>query len=123
MPQFAAAAAYYSSTPTAPRLILLDEAFAGVDDDMRRECMGLLTNFDLDFMMTSESEWGCHPTVPGVAVYHIARRDGIDAVGVTRWVWNGVRRVKDEAPQITASGPEAEPALATETQQLSLDEF
>lgn len=119
MPQFAAAAAYYTSIPTAPRLILLDEAFAGVDGDMRRQCMGLLTSFDLDFMMTSESEWGCHPTVPAVAIYHVARRDGIDAIGITRWVWNGTRRVMDSSNPTPASAPEPRPASA---EQFHLDE-
>ena len=36
LPQFAAAAAHYRSAhPKAPRLILLDEVFVGVDSDMR----------------------------------------------------------------------------------------
>ena len=43
VPQFAAAAAHYrSARDEAPRLILLDEAFVGVDADMRAKCMGLL---------------------------------------------------------------------------------
>jgi hypothetical protein len=39
--------------------------------------------------MTSEREWGTYPTVPGLAIYQLATRPGIDAIGVTRWVWNG----------------------------------
>lgn len=90
IPQFAAAAAHYESAHEwAPRPILLDEAFVGVDADMRSKCMGLLSVFDLDFVMTSEREWGCYPTLPGVSIYHLSGRPGIDAVGVTRWVWNG----------------------------------
>jgi len=99
LPQFAAAAAHYrSASPTAPRLILLDEVFVGVDSDMRSKCMGLLTTFDLDFVMTSEREWGCYPTVPGLAIYQLATRPGIDAVGVTRFVWNGRERRRVEPP-------------------------
>lgn len=90
IPQFAAAAAHYESAHEwAPRPILLDEAFVGVDADMRSKCMGLLAVFDLDFVMTSEREWGCYPTLPGVSIYHLSGRPGIDAVGVTQWVWNG----------------------------------
>jgi hypothetical protein len=93
LPHFAAAAAFYRSAgPLAPRLILLDEAFVGIDADMRSKCMGLIHVFDLDFMMTSEREWGCYPTVPGIAIYHLSTRPGIDAVGMTRWVWNGRQR-------------------------------
>lgn len=99
LPQFAAAAAHYSTAdPRAPRLILLDEAFVGVDSDMRSKCMDLLTAFDLDFVMTSEREWACYPTVPAVAIYQLSARAGVDAVGVTRWVWNGKQRVRDDSP-------------------------
>jgi hypothetical protein len=107
VPQLAAAAAHYrSADPRSPRLILLDEAFVGVDADMRSKCMGLLGVFDLDFVMTSEREWGCYPTVPGLAIYQLAARPGIDAVGVTRWVWNGRERRRDEAPVPPAAPPE-----------------
>jgi hypothetical protein len=93
LPHFAAAAAFYrTADPLAPRLILLDEAFVGIDADMRAKCMGLIQTFDLDFMMTSEREWGCYPTLPGLAIYHLSTRPGIDAVGLTRWVWNGRQR-------------------------------
>jgi len=93
LPHFAAAAAFYrTADPLAPRLILLDEAFVGIDADMRAKCMGLIQTFDLDFMMTSEREWGCYPTLPGLAIYHLSTRPDIDAVGLTRWVWNGRQR-------------------------------
>ena len=98
IPQFAAAAAHYSSArSTAPRLILLDEAFVGVDKRMRGQCMGLLDAFDSDFIMTSESEWGCYATVPGLAICQLATRPDVDAVGVTRWIWNGRERVRVDA--------------------------
>lgn len=90
LPQFAAAAAHYQSAdPAAPRLILLDEAFVGIDSEMRAKCMGLLESFDLDFVMTSEREWGCYPDLPGLGIYQLSSRAGIDAVVCTRWVWNG----------------------------------
>jgi hypothetical protein len=99
LPHFAAAAAFYrSANPHAPRLILLDEAFVGIDSDMRGKCMGLIHTFDLDFMMTSEREWGCYPTLPGIAIYHLSTRPGIEAIGLTRWVWNGHARGLAEAP-------------------------
>ncbi len=93
LPHFAAAAAFYRTAhPLAPRLILLDEAFAGIDADMRAKCMDLIHTFDLDFIMTSEYEWGCYQTLPAIAIYQFSTRPGIDAVGLTRWVWNGRQR-------------------------------
>jgi uncharacterized protein (TIGR02680 family) len=100
VPLFAAASAYYKSAgnPHAPRLIALDEAFAGVDDDSRAKCLGLLATFDMDVVMTSEREWGCYPQVPGLAICQLARHDGVDAVLVTPWRWDGrERRPADRA--------------------------
>ncbi|MGQ0632741.1 MAG: TIGR02680 family protein [Sporichthyaceae bacterium] len=90
LPLFAAASAHYrSADPYAPRLVLLDEAFAGVDDDSRAKCLGLLAHFDLDVVMTSEREWGFYATVPGIATHQLVRREGIDAVHVSTWEWDG----------------------------------
>ncbi|MFC5747698.1 TIGR02680 family protein [Actinomadura rugatobispora] len=97
LPLFAAASAHYRSAhPHAPRMVALDEAFAGVDDDARAKCLGLLTTFDLDVVMTSEREWGFYTTVPGLAAHHLVRRDGVDAVHVTTWEWDGQEPVRVE---------------------------
>jgi uncharacterized protein (TIGR02680 family) len=100
VPLFAAASSYYSSAgnPHSPRLIALDEAFAGVDDDARAKCLGLLATFDLDVVMTSEREWGCYPQVRGLAIAQLSRHDGIDAVLVTPWRWDGHERVRMPRP-------------------------
>ncbi len=95
IPQMAAASSHYQSAAAhAPRFILLDEAFAGMDPPTRARLMGLLEAFDLDLLMTSEREWGTHATVPGIAIYQLVA--DADAVAATRWVWNG--RAKLLAP-------------------------
>ena len=100
VPLFAAASSHYSSGhPHAPRLIALDEAFAGVDDDSRAKCLGLLAAFDLDVVMTSEREWACYPTVPGIGIAQLARHEGVDAVLVTSWRWDGRERVRVPRPE------------------------
>lgn len=124
VPQFAAAAAHYDSADSrAPRLILLDEAFVGVDPDMRAKCMGLLAAFDLDFVMTSEREWGCYSTMPGLAIYQLAAHPHIDAVHLTRWVWNGHERVRDGRDLVSSASPTAEtPEEAREAVLFSSEE-
>jgi uncharacterized protein YPO0396 len=103
VPQMAAAAAHYrSAAPYAPRLILLDEVFVGIDSKVRAKCMGLLEAFDLDFVMTSEREWGAYPTVKGLAIYQLATHPGIEAVGATRWVWNGRQKLLANPPDYAA---------------------
>ncbi|QWQ40634.1 TIGR02680 family protein [Streptomyces sp. YPW6] len=100
VPLFAAASSHYASagSPHAPRLVTLDEAFAGVDDDSRAKCLGLLSAFDLDVVMTSEREWACYPQVPGIAIAQLSRIDEVAAVLVTRWEWDGTRRRRREDP-------------------------
>ena len=95
VPLFAAASAHYrsASNPLAPRIITLDEAFAGVDDSARAGYLGLLATFDLDVVMTSEREWACYPEVPGIGIAQLIRTEGIDGVLVERWEWDGATRV------------------------------
>ncbi|MEU6098025.1 TIGR02680 family protein [Streptomyces sp. NPDC047079] len=123
VPLFAAASSHYATAaPHAPRLVTLDEAFAGVDDDSRAKCLGLLHAFDLDVVMTSEREWACYPQVPGIAIAQLSRVDEIPAVLVTRWEWDGAERLRGGEPghglvalptQTAASEPESRDALWT----------
>ena len=99
VPLFAAVSSFYShgGSPHAPRLVLLDEAFAGIDDAARAHCMALVREFDLDFVMTSEREWACYAELPGVSICQLQRHEGIDAVYVSRWSWDGkARRPEDD---------------------------
>ncbi|TDC05274.1 TIGR02680 family protein, partial [Streptomyces sp. 8K308] len=100
VPLFAAASSHYASAgnPHSPRLVTLDEAFAGVDDDSRAKCLGLLHAFDLDVVMTSEREWACYPQVPGIAIAQLSRIDELSAVLVTRWEWDGTARQRRADP-------------------------
>ena len=85
--------------------------------------MGLLTQFDLDFVMTSEREWGCYAELPGLAIANLARRDGIDAVHVTSWNWDGNRREQISINSTSSQPSTAEPDVETElveTEQSSL---
>jgi hypothetical protein len=111
VPLFAAASAHYESAgnPNAPRLVMLDEAFAGVDDNARAKYLGLLAAFDLDVVMTSEREWGCYPEVPGLAISQLSRTDDVAAVLVTNWRWDGQRRARVARPE---SLPAVAPAVA-----------
>ncbi|MFW6695741.1 TIGR02680 family protein [Streptomyces sp. MAR4 CNX-425] len=104
VPLFAAASSHYATAaPDAPRLVALDEAFAGVDDDSRAKCLGLLHAFDLDVVMTSEREWACYPQVPGIAIAQLSRVDEIAAVLVTRWEWDGAKRDRGVEPERAAA--------------------
>jgi uncharacterized protein (TIGR02680 family) len=100
VPLFAAVASFYSQSgyPHAPRLVLLDEVFAGIDDAARAHCMGLIREFDLDFVVTSEREWGCYSELPGVSICQLQRHEDIDAVHVSRWTWDGRAKQRESDP-------------------------
>ena len=75
----------------ALRLILLDDAFAKVDEGTVAELMGLLVTLDLDFVMTGHALWGCFPQVPRLDVYEVRRSNGSSAV-TTHVHWDGHSR-------------------------------
>ncbi|TJY42230.1 TIGR02680 family protein [Cohnella pontilimi] len=94
IPLFAATWSRYSDARAdAPRLISLDEAFAGVDEENMRDMFQLLTEMGFDYMMTSQVLWGCYDTVPQLAIYEIYRPKDVDFVTLFRYRWNG--RVKE----------------------------
>lgn len=95
LPLFAAAAAFYQSAAEhAPRIVILDEAFAGIDRPTRGELMGLLAEFGLDFVMTSYEEWGFYEQLDGLSTYHLAREPGVRGVYSEWFVWDGKRSVE-----------------------------
>ncbi|MGW4214646.1 SbcC/MukB-like Walker B domain-containing protein [Lentzea sp. NPDC004789] len=90
LPLFAAAAAHYHATPTAPRLILLDEVFVGVDATNRGQLLELLVAFDLDLVLTSDHEWCDYQELTGIAIHQLTTgTDGDDAVTTVRFTWDG----------------------------------
>jgi uncharacterized protein (TIGR02680 family) len=90
---FATAAAHFTSVaasaPQSPRLILLDDAFAKVDEPTHGRLLGLLVDLDLDFVITSERLWGCFPTVPSLHIYECLRDPGQRGVATVHFTWDG----------------------------------
>jgi uncharacterized protein (TIGR02680 family) len=97
LPLFAAAAAHYRSTPAAPRLILLDEVFVGVDTTNRGQLLELLAAFDLDMVLTSDHEWCDYRELSGIAIHQLVTGDdGDDAVTTVRFTWDGRHVLPDD---------------------------
>ena len=93
---FAAAAAHFDAlaarAPWAPRLILLDDAFAKVDEPTHGRLLGLLVELDLDFVLTSERVWGCFPSVPSLNIYECLRDPNVPGIATLHFTWDGSRR-------------------------------
>jgi DNA repair exonuclease SbcCD ATPase subunit len=102
LPLFAAAAAHYAGADGAPRLILLDEVFVGVDAGNRGQLLDLIVRLDLDAVMTSDHEWCTYTELDGIAVHQlITGTDGDDAVTTARFVWDGARLQPIHALEVT----------------------
>lgn len=97
LPLFAAVAAHYQAVPEAPRLILLDEVFVGVDSSNRGQVFALLSALDLDLVLTSDHEWCTYRELDGIAIHQlITGTDADDAVTTARFVWNGHDLLPDQ---------------------------
>ena len=104
LPLFAAAHAMLNSAhPHAPRLLALDEAFAGVDDTGRGELMGLAAQFDLDLFMTGYDLWATQAAVRAAAHYDLAHSPIEHTVSGLLLVWDGAQLLADEAGELPAA--------------------
>jgi uncharacterized protein YPO0396 len=100
LPLFAAVAAHYEAVPSAPRLILLDEVFVGVDVVNRGQVFKLLASLDLDLVLTSDHEWCTYQELDGIAIHQLITGDGDDdAVTTARFVWDGYE-LSDESEDV-----------------------
>jgi hypothetical protein len=93
---FAASAAHFTSlaesAPHAPRLILLDDAFAKVDEPTHARLGRILVDLDLDFVLTSERLVGNWPDVPSLHIYECLRDPHVRGVATLHYTWNGRQR-------------------------------
>lgn len=98
VPLFAAVNAQYKKAESEdhPRIIALDEAFAGVDDKNIRIMFDLVQKMDFDYIMNSQSLWGCYDTVNGVRIAELHRPMNSQVVTIIRYLWNGHERILDE---------------------------
>jgi hypothetical protein len=98
LPLFAAANALYSSAdPACPRMIALDEAFAGIDDKYKPDLLGLTVKFDLDLFMTGHDLWVHYDTVPMAAHYDMHHDKTAHAVSAMLVLWDGLQLIDAEA--------------------------
>jgi uncharacterized protein (TIGR02680 family) len=100
LPLFAAVAAHYQAVAEAPRVILLDEVFVGVDSTNRGQVFALLAALDLDLVLTSDHEWCTYAELPGIGIHQLITGDGDDAVTTARFTWNGHELVPDHPAEV-----------------------
>jgi hypothetical protein len=93
IPLFAAVyARYESAKKDCPRIISLDEAFAGVDDNNIRDMFRILTQLDLEYIINSQVLWGEYDTIPSLAINELISDPSTQVVSVIRYHWDGNKR-------------------------------
>lgn len=94
IPLFSAVyARYEAAAKDAPRIISLDEAFAGVDDMNIRDMFKLMEDLQFNFIINSQVLWGDYETVPGLAICELVRPKNANFVTVIRYIWDGQKRM------------------------------
>ena len=93
IPLFAAVCArYQSAKKDCLRIISLDEAFAGVDDNNIRDMFRILTELDLEDVINSQVLWGEYDTVPNLSICELISDVNNRIVSIMRYHWNGKKR-------------------------------
>lgn len=95
IPMFAAVNSQYkkSDKKDYPRMIALDEAFAGMDDKNISSMFELVENLDFDYIINSQSLWGCYETIKSLKIVELSRPINSNIVLVNNHYWNGKRKI------------------------------
>lgn len=99
VPLFASVSAQYKkASENCPKLLALDEAFAGVDDRNIDAMFELVGTLDFDYIMNSQALWGCYSSVKGLNIVELHRPGNASFVTLLRYFWDGsVRGLREDA--------------------------
>lgn len=93
VPLFSAVyARYENARRDCPRIISLDEAFVGVDENNIRDMFRLLKELRLDYILNSQVLWGDYDTVEDLSICELVREENDDVVSIVRYHWNGIEK-------------------------------
>ncbi|MGI6365657.1 MAG: TIGR02680 family protein [Bacillota bacterium] len=93
IPLFSAAySRYQDARGDAPRIISLDEAFAGVDETNIRDMFDLMEKLGFDYIINSQSLWGDYDTANRLSICELVRPKNAPWVTVIRYLWDGHTR-------------------------------
>ena len=97
VPLFASVSAQYKkANENCPKLLVLDEAFAGVDDRNIGAMFELVGMLNFDYIMNSQALWGCYSCVQNLNIVELHRPGNASFVTLLRYFWDGSVRVLQE---------------------------
>jgi uncharacterized protein (TIGR02680 family) len=93
LPLFTAIYARYDDAAfESPRIIALDEAFAGIDEANIAELFKAMDDLGFDYILNSQALWGDYETVKQLNIYQLIRERGSNIVVNIPFYWNGTFR-------------------------------
>ncbi len=93
IPLFAAVNARYDSADKkCPRIVCMDEAFAGISDNNKRILFKLLKDMELEYILNSQELWGTYEEVESLSIYELLREPSDRFVSIIKFYWDGVRK-------------------------------
>lgn len=93
LPLFAATYSRYEDAgEQCPRVITLDEAFAGIDDQNIAELFKACEQLNFNYVMNSQALFGDYPTVSKLAIYELLRPQNVNFVTTIRYYWDGQKK-------------------------------
>lgn len=88
----AASAQYKKAKEDCPRIIALDEAFAGIDNKNIDSMFELIEKLDFDYIMNSQILWGDCSSVKGLRIAELINKRELNMIVVNRFFWDGKER-------------------------------
>lgn len=90
LPLFAAVySRYLDAKEWSPRMITLDEAFAGIDDANIADLFEACEELGFNYVMNSQALFGDYPTVSSLMIYELLRPQNTNLVTPIRYHWDG----------------------------------
>lgn len=103
---------YQEADKFSPRVISLDEAFAGVDENNIRDMFELVEQLGFNYIMNSQALWGDYHSVSHLAICELIRPKNADYVTVARYRWDG-HTLRMLHPEWTELQPEYDEVAAS----------
>ena len=93
VPLFASVSAQYQKGgDSCPRMLALDEAFAGVDDQNISAMFELMGILDFDYILNSQVLWGCYACVTDLDIAEMHHPPNAPVVTILHYHWNGTQK-------------------------------
>lgn len=91
----AASAQYQKGREECPRMIALDEAFAGVDDKNIASVFEFIETLDFDYIMNSQNLWGAYDTVKRLKIVELIKNSENNMIITNNYIWDATKNKRE----------------------------